>query len=85
LLIDREKEVPMPNRSVEQVLQEYTNKWMVIPGVEGTAIGQKKGKPCITVFSSIEPDKLKDLIPSVIDGCRIFIEHAGTFRSLKKE
>jgi hypothetical protein len=75
----------MPNKSVEQVLQEYTNKWMVIPGVEGTAIGQKRGKPCITVFSSIEPNKLKDSIPSKIDGCRIVIEYTGTFRSLEKE
>jgi hypothetical protein len=75
----------MPNRSVEQVLQEYTNKWMAIPGVEGTAIGQKRGKPCITVFSSIEPDKLKDVIPPIIDGYPVVIKHTGVFRSLKKE
>jgi hypothetical protein len=75
----------MPNRSVEQVLQEYTKKWMAIPGVEGTAIGQKRGKPCITVFSSIEPDKLRNAIPSEIGGYQIVIKLTGTFQSLEKE
>jgi hypothetical protein len=44
----------MKNKSIEQALKENTNQWMSIPGVEGVAIGQYKGKSCIRIFTSKE-------------------------------
>jgi hypothetical protein len=76
------KGVSMPKKSIEQVQEEHTDKWMAIPGVEGTAIGQYKGKPSIMVFSSVEAKKLRDKIPSLVQGYPVIIEQTGTFRAL---
>ncbi|MBN1973030.1 MAG: hypothetical protein JW787_05290 [Sedimentisphaerales bacterium] len=72
----------MSEKNIEQVQKEHTDEWMVIPGVEGTAIGQKQGKPCIIIFSSIAPKKLKNLIPSIIEGYPIIIRLTGKFHAL---
>ncbi len=77
-----EKGSSMPQRPIEQVQEEHTDQWMAIPGVEGTAIGLYKGKPCIKVFSSIEPQKLRDKIPSSVEGYPVIIEQTGTFKAL---
>jgi hypothetical protein len=72
----------MPQRPIEQVQELYTDQWMAIPGVEGTGIGEYKGNPCILVFSSVEPQKLRDKIPSSVEGYPVIIEQTGTFKAL---
>jgi len=72
----------MTEKIIEQVQQEYTSKWMAIPGVEGTAIGLYKGKPCIKIFSSKKTEELRGVIPSTVEGYPVIIEETGTFRAL---
>ena len=72
----------MDVRTIEQVQQAYTDAWMQIPGVQGTAIGLFEDKPCIRIFSSVPPEELKDKIPSVVEGYPVIIEKTGTFRAL---
>ena len=72
----------MPDKSIEQVLQDNTDQWMAIPGIEGTAIGLYEGKPCIKIFSSSKPQQLKDKIPSTVEGYPVIIEETGAFRAL---
>jgi hypothetical protein len=55
---------------------------MVIPGVEGTAIGLFEGKPCIKILSSLEPEQLRTNIPESVEGYPVVIEQTGTFRAL---
>jgi hypothetical protein len=74
----------MPGK-IKQVQEEHTREWMAIPGVEGTAIGLYKGKPCIKVFSSIKPQKLQAKIPSTIEGYPVIIEETGTFQALDRQ
>jgi hypothetical protein len=50
------------------------------PGVTGTAIGERGGKPCLKVYVS-ERDAGKTL-PRTIDGFRVVIEVSGVFRRL---
>jgi len=69
-------------RTIEQVQEAYTDKWMQIPGVQGTGIGLFEDKPCIKVFSSVPAEELKDKIPSVVEGYPVIIEKTGTFRAL---
>jgi hypothetical protein len=78
-----EKGKQMSCRTIEQVQEAHTTEWMAIPGVEGTAIGLFKGKPCIKVFSSVKPQKMQDKIPSSIEGYPVIIEETGTFRALE--
>jgi hypothetical protein len=75
----------MPGKTIEQVQQEHTDEWMMIPGVEGTAIGLSEGKPCITVFSSVKADELRAKIPSTVEGYPVIIKETGTFRALEKK
>ncbi len=77
-----EKGGSMPQKPIEQVQEEHTDQWMAIPGVEGIAIGLYKGKACISVFSSVEAQKLRDKIPSVVEGYPVIIEQTGTIRAL---
>ncbi len=76
------KEQPMPDKTIEQVLQDNTDKWMAILGVEGTAIGLCEGKPCIRIFTSAKPQQLKDKMPSKVEGYPVIIEETASFRAL---
>ena len=78
---DLEKGWIMPERTIEQVLKDKTSEWMAIPGVEGTAIGLSEGKHCIKVFTSSKPPRLRNKIPSSIEGYPVVIERAGEFRA----
>jgi hypothetical protein len=79
---DLEKGQYMPERTIEQVQEKHTDEWMAIPGVEGTAIGLYKGKPCIKIFSSKKPQELRAKIPSMVEGYPVVIEETGAFRAL---
>jgi hypothetical protein len=82
---DLEKGGRMPTKTIEQVLNERTNEWMAIPGVVGVAIGEFKGKPCIRVFTSINPQKLQAKIPSTVEGYPVIIEETGSVRALEQK
>lgn len=75
----------MTSKTTKQIQEEHMREWMAIPGVEGTAIGLYKGKPCIKVFSSVKPQKLKGKIPSSVEGYPAIIEETGTFRALDRQ
>ncbi len=76
-----EKESAVAKRTIEQVQDAHTQKWMNIPGVEGTGIGLCEGKPCIKILSSIAAEELRGEIPSVVEGYPVTIEETGTFRA----
>lgn len=80
-----EKGQSMPERSIENVQEEYTDGWMAIPGVEGTAIGLSEGKPCIKIFTSSKSQQLRRNIPSTIEGYPVVIEQTGTFQALEDQ
>jgi len=72
----------MAKRAIAQVLKEYTDGWMAIAGVEGTAIGLLDGEYCIRVFSSAKAQELRAKIPSMVEGYPVVIEETGGFRAL---
>ena len=49
-------------------------------GVEGTAIGQSKGKPCLKVY--VSSDKAKSTVPAKVGGYPVVVETSGTFGRL---
>ena len=79
---DLEKGQDMPERTIEQVQEEHTDEWMVIPGVEGTAIGLFEDKPCIKIFTSLKSQEVRAKIPSMVEGYPVIIEETGSFRAL---
>lgn len=82
---DSEQVEGMSRKTIEQVQKEHTDRWMAIPGVEGTAIGLSEGQPCITIFTSIKADELRAKIPSSVDGYPIVIKETGTFHALDQQ
>jgi len=75
----------MSEKTIEQVQEEHTDKWMAIPAVEGTAIGLFEGKPCIKIFTSSRTDQIRTKIPTKIEGYPVIIEETGAFRSLGQQ
>lgn len=78
-----EKGKSMPEKTIEQVLQEKGDQWMAIDGVEGTAIGLFEGKSCIRIFTSVKPQAIRQKIPSSVEGYPVIIEQTGSFRALE--
>ena len=72
----------MPNRSLEEVLQEHTDSLMAMSGVVGTAQGLCDGEPCIRVFVIKKSDELMGQIPPMIEGYPIDVQETGEFRKL---
>lgn len=75
----------MSKKTIEQVQEEHTGQWLAIDGVEGTAIGLYKGKPCIKIFSSKKAEDLQEMIPSTVEGYPVIIEESGAFRALDQQ
>ena len=75
----------MPDKSLRQIIQEKRDEWMALPGVVGTAIGTMKGRPCIRIFTTADPDELRDKIPIAVENCLVLIEEAEEFHTQEPE
>ena len=72
----------MSTRTIKQVLEDHTDRWMSWEGVIGTAIGQFEGRPCITVFVAEKTEQLAAAIPQAVGGYPVIIEETGEIRAL---
>ena len=70
-------------KTIEQILEDRTDQWMAIPGIEGTAIGIFGNEPCIMILSSVAPQQLRSKIPETLNGYNIVIQQTGTFRAFE--
>ena len=75
----------MSAKTIKEVLKEYTDELMSIPGVVGIAQGICVGKPCIKVFVIKKTPELEQKIPNVLDRHPVIVEETGKFRALPKE
>jgi hypothetical protein len=72
----------MPSKPIQEVLQEQTDLWMAMPGVVGTAIGERGGRPCLVVYVVRTTETLKDVIPPNVEGYPVVLEPTGGLRAL---
>lgn len=63
---------------IKKAQRRLTDKVMGRPGVAGTAIGQKGGKPCLKVY--VERRGSGGSVPKQIDGFPVVVEVTGAFR-----
>jgi len=75
----------MAGKTIQQVQQEHTDEWMAISGVVGTAIGQRKGRPCILVFTASNTEPVRQRIPPTVEGYPVVIQYTGEIRALEQE
>ena len=72
----------MQKKSIQLVLREHTDSLMALPGVVGTAQGQRDGKPCIKVFVDTITSALVQRIPAEIEGYAVTVEETGEIKAL---
>ncbi len=70
----------MAARSIDEVLAQYTDSLMALPGVVGTAVAQCDQERCIKVLLDNASDETKARIPTRLDGYRVVTEVSGTIR-----
>ena len=67
---------------IEEAHRLLTSRVISKPGVAGTAIGQKNGRPCLKVYVEGNDRKVLDSIPSVFEGFSVVVEGSGPFHRL---
>jgi len=65
---------------IRKAQSELASRVMGRPGVEGVAIGQKAGKPCLVVYVSSQAGE--KLVPRTAGGFRVVVERGKGFRKL---
>ena len=75
------EEEAVPEKPIEAVLKEHTDRLMALPGVVGTGQGECAGKPCIKVFVVKETSELLGQIPSAIEGYTVEVVATGKIKA----
>ena len=70
----------MVDPKLEAAQRKLAARVMGRPGVIGTAIGERGGKPCLKVYVT-DRDAAKTL-PRTVDGFRVVAEGTGAFKRL---
>ena len=79
---NREGEGEMSSKTIEQVLEEYTDRIMSVDGVVGTGIGECDGQPCIKVYVVKKTRELEEQIPATLEGYPVSIQETGEIKAL---
>ncbi len=83
--VNQLKEISMPEKTIETVLKEQTDKLMAIPGVVGTAQGLCSGKPCVKVYVVKKTSDLVKQIPATLEGYAVEIQVTGEIKALDRK
>ena len=67
-------------RDLEAARKELTRKVMGRPGVSGTAVGERNGKPCLKVY--VDDREVRRSLPKEVGGYPVVVETTGPFRAL---
>ena len=81
----QEERAPMPEKTIEAVLEEHTPRLMSLPGVVGVAEGRCAGAPCIKVLVLEKTAELVEQIGVVIEGYKVEIVATGEIRALDSD
>ena len=65
---------------IKTAQRELNGKVMGRPGISGTAIGERGGKPCLKVY--IADSKAGGRVPKRVGGFHVVVEKTGGFRRL---
>ena len=68
---------PMIEKTIEEVIEEYTTEIMVIPGVVGIGQGICDSNPCIKVLVLEQTPELDLKIPDNLEGYKVAIKVSG--------
>lgn len=72
----------MAELTIRDVLKKNTDFLMSVPGVQGVAVGESGGKPCILVLVVKKTSEIMTKIPSELQGFPVAVEETGVIRRL---
>jgi hypothetical protein len=72
----------MAKQTIQDVLKKNTDDLMSIPGVQGVAVGERGGRPCILVLVVKKTSEIMTKIPSELEGFPVVVEETGAIRRL---
>ncbi len=75
----------MPDKTIETVLHEQTDRLMALSGVVGVAQGEMRGQPTIIVMVGKKTPALTKQVPAMLDGYTVVVEETGEFQALDAE
>lgn len=75
----------MAEKTIEQVLAAHTAGWMSLPGVVGTAIGRRSGRPCLRIMVVEKTPLIRRAIPDRVEGFPVDVVETGTFQARDAE
>ena len=77
-----EGEAAIPEKAIEQVIEERSPDLMEVPGVVGVGQGLSDGEPCVVVMvASALAELERRMIPDRIEGYPVTIRVTGEFRA----
>ncbi len=81
----QEERAPMPDKTIEAVLEAHTPRLMALPGVVGVGQGHCAGAPCIKVLVLEKTPGLVERIGVVIEGYKVEVVETGEIRALDSD
>ena len=72
----------MPEKTINSVLAENSDRLMAVPGVVAVAQSECDGEPCIKVYVTESTPELLERIPDRIEGFIVTVEESGDIRAL---
>lgn len=70
----------VPQRTIQQVMGEHGNRWMLRSEVTGMGIGRCEGAPCIVVYLARELSEDDEPLPERVEGYTVRTEVVGQVR-----
>lgn len=67
--------------SIEEVIDQYAETLLAIPGVVGLGEGRCDGEPCIVIFVVEKTEELVQQLPEELEGYPVQIKETGEFRT----
>ncbi len=77
-------EAARPMKSIDEVIKQYSDSLMSVPGVVGLYHGlDDSGHTCLKVMVKEKTPELERQLPKQIDGYPVIIEETGEIRPLR--
>ncbi len=81
----QEERAPMPEKTIEAVLETHSPRLMSLAGVVGVGEGRCAGAPCVKVLVLEKTPELVERIGDAIEGYKVEVVETGKIRALDSD
>ena len=66
---------------VDRVIADHAQELLRVPGVVGVGAGVVDDQPVVEVLVEVDPDAVRDRLPTELDGISVHVTRTGTIRA----